>query len=72
MTLQAPVESPAPTYYTAGDIAKLIGLTPATIRLWAETGHFPPDEITVGGIRLWSEKRVQRLLIARGIKGRGK
>ena len=30
-----------PTYYTAGDVAQILGFTPKTIREWCSRGIFP-------------------------------
>ena len=42
------------------DVAKLVGVTPATVRTWANTGRLPVVR-TVSGMRLFDRRDVERL-----------
>ena len=45
---------------TPSDVAKLTGVTPATVRIWADSGRLPVQR-TVSGNRLSSRPDVERL-----------
>lgn len=53
--------------YNIGVVARMTGLTMATLRAWERRYNFPEAERTAGGHRLFSEKDVMRL---RWVKGR--
>jgi excisionase family DNA binding protein len=44
----------------ASDVAKLIGVTPATVRTWADAGRLPALR-TVSGMRLFDRHDVEHL-----------
>lgn len=45
---------------TASAVAKLTGVTPATVRLWADLGRLPVQR-TTSGMRLFDRRDVERL-----------
>jgi MerR family transcriptional regulator, repressor of the yfmOP operon len=49
------------TWLKIDDVAKETGLTKRTIRYYEEIGLIPPPERSEGGVRLYTEKDVQRL-----------
>lgn len=53
--------------YNIGVVARMTGLSMATLRAWERRYGFPESERTAGGHRLYSEKDVMRL---RWVKGR--
>src|SRR5262245_27447256 len=55
--------SPAPLYVGGGDAARLVGVSPSTLRAWAEQGLVSPERTTSGYQRytLADIERVQRL-----------
>ncbi len=53
--------------YNIGVVARMTGVTMATLRAWERRYDFPDSERTAGGHRLFSEKDVMRL---RWVKGR--
>lgn len=48
-------------FMTAGDAAKVLRVTPATVRLMAERGDLKVAARTEGGIRLFLTKDVEEL-----------
>lgn len=51
-------------FLTAQDVAKLAGVTTASVRLWADLGKLPSQR-TAGGMRLFVRQDVLRWLAAR-------
>jgi DNA-binding transcriptional MerR regulator len=49
---------------TAGDVAKLTGVTPAAVRYWGEKGRLSVIR-TAGGVRLYDRGEVERLAAER-------
>ncbi|MCX6544422.1 MAG: MerR family DNA-binding transcriptional regulator [Acidobacteria bacterium] len=49
---------------TPHDVAKLAGVTPGAVRLWADLGRLPVTR-TVGGMRLFRLDEVLRWLVTR-------
>lgn len=49
------------TWLKIDDVAKETGLTKRTIRYYEEIGLIPPPERSEGGVRLYTEKDIQRL-----------
>jgi MerR family transcriptional regulator, repressor of the yfmOP operon len=49
------------TWLKIDDVAKHTGLTKRTIRYYEEIGLIPPPERSEGGVRLYTEKDIQRL-----------
>jgi DNA-binding transcriptional MerR regulator len=49
----------------SGDVAKLAGVGPDAVRLWANNGALPAAAITLRGGRLFREADVERFLAAR-------
>lgn len=52
-------------YLTAGDAAKLLDVTPATVRLMADRGDLTPAAMTESGIRLFEKADVLHLAAER-------
>ena len=50
---------------TAGDVAKLARVTPATVRMWGQSNRLPMKR-TAGGVRLFRRADVDRLMAERG------
>jgi len=48
-------------YLTGGDAARVLGVTPATVRLMAQRGELTPAAETEGGIRLFRREDVEAL-----------
>lgn len=49
--------------YSATEIAKLVGVTPETIKHWEEMGCIPEaSRLGLQRKRIWSEWKVQRIL----------
>lgn len=48
-------------YLTGGDAAKVLGVTPAAVRLMAQRGDLEVAAETEGGIRLFRRLDVERL-----------
>jgi excisionase family DNA binding protein len=44
---------------TAGDVAKLTGVTPSTVRLWSDSGRLSAIR-TAGGVRLFDRAEVEQ------------
>jgi excisionase family DNA binding protein len=59
----------ADTYLTTGDVAKRLGLVPATVRLLARAGRLP-HIATPSGTRLYRVEDVERLARERARSGR--
>lgn len=53
------------TYLTPADVARSLGVTPATIRNMADRGELRVTAKTQSGIRLFTEKTVERVRRAR-------
>ena len=49
---------------TASDVAKLAGVTPAAVRVWADSGRLKAVR-TVGGVRLFTREDVDRVIAER-------
>jgi len=56
---------------TAADAARILGLTPATVRLMARRGELAVDTRTVGGIQLFTRDEVDRVAAARKTRALG-
>ena len=54
-------ERPEARFLTAGDVARILGVTPATVRLMHRTGRLKAAEETAGGIRLFHRSDVEAL-----------
>lgn len=54
------IDSSGAKLYTIGDIARMVGYSPATIRLWERQGLLSPSRST-GGYRLYTDQDVDRL-----------
>ena len=50
---------PNARFLTAGDVARVLGVTPATVRLMHRTGRLTAAEETAGGIRLFHRADVE-------------
>jgi excisionase family DNA binding protein len=48
-------------YLSVADAAKLLGVTPATVRLMIRSGKLAITAKTVGGIQLFRREEVERL-----------
>lgn len=44
-----------------GDAAKFLGITPQTLRNWAESGKLPPDFVSPGGHRFYRHQTLEQL-----------
>lgn len=51
---------------TSGVLARLVGVTPRTIHVWAERGLLPPTYTTVGGHSYYDRRHVAAALAAAG------
>jgi DNA-binding transcriptional MerR regulator len=51
-----------------GELAKLAGTTPRTIRLYQELGLLKPADHSKGGFRLFSEEELRKLLLINNLK----
>ena len=58
------------TYLSTADAARLLGVTPATIRLMARQGRLRCADRTPGGIRLFRHRDVVQLARKRARHGR--
>lgn len=50
---------------TAADVARILGVVPATVRVMALSGRLHPVAVTEGGIRLFQRVDVERLAAQR-------
>jgi excisionase family DNA binding protein len=55
---------------TAADAARLLGITPATVRVHADRGHLPVAQRTTGQMRLFRREDVEKFRQAREIEKR--
>lgn len=55
-------------YMYIDEVANRTGLTPRTMRFWEEKGLLPPPVRTEGGIRLYSEADITRLIRIREMR----
>jgi len=51
-----------------GELAKLAGTTPRTIRLYQELGLLKPADHSRGGFRLFSQEELRKLLLIHSLK----
>ena len=58
-------------FLTVGDAARIIGVVPATIRLWERQGKLPAQR-TASGIRLFSQADVEHLAAQRSSDAKGR
>ena len=49
-------------YYSIGQVCKILGVTPKTLRRWDEAGKLKPDVRTGGGHRRYSETTLRQFL----------
>jgi excisionase family DNA binding protein len=49
-------------YYSIGEVSKILGVTPKTLRRWDKSGKLKPDVRTGGGHRRYSEATLRRFL----------
>jgi DNA-binding transcriptional MerR regulator len=54
---------------STADASRLLGVTPATVRLMARRGTLGPAATTESGIRLFDRRDVERLVKSRAAKG---
>ena len=57
------------TYLTRADVAKVLGVVPATVRQMEQRGVLKAAAQTEGGIRLFTRSEVERLARKRAKKG---
>ena len=57
--------------YTVGEIAKLIGITPSTLRYYDKEGLLPFVKRSSGGIRIFEQKDYEWLQIIESLKHTG-
>jgi DNA-binding transcriptional MerR regulator len=57
-----------PTYLSAADAARVLGVTPATVRLMHHRGDLPLAAKTEGGVHLFSRVAVERLAVSRSAR----
>ena len=55
-------------YLQISEIAKRAGVTLRTVRYYEERGLLPPSSCTSGGIRLYSERDVNRLIFIKHLR----
>jgi DNA-binding transcriptional MerR regulator len=55
----------AEVFLSAADVARLTGVTPATVRYWTRTGRLPVAVQSESGIRLFRRADAERLLLER-------
>ncbi|MDP9366685.1 MAG: helix-turn-helix domain-containing protein [Chloroflexota bacterium] len=48
-------------YMSVGDVAKVLGVVPATVKLMVRSGRLQPAARTVGGLHLFAPADVARL-----------
>jgi excisionase family DNA binding protein len=53
-------------YLSVADAARILGITPQTVRLMIRTGKLQVTARTVGGIQLFRREEVERLARERG------
>lgn len=58
-----------PTYLSSADAARVLGVTPATVRAMERDGRLPALTRTQGGIRLFRSRDVVKLARERARKG---
>jgi excisionase family DNA binding protein len=63
------MERQAEDFLTPAEVARLAGVTPAAVRLWADTGRIPVLR-TPGGLRLFRFADVVHHLADRQLHGR--
>jgi excisionase family DNA binding protein len=61
------VENKPASLMTKGEVARVAGVTPVTIRAWADAGLLPVER-TSSGIRLFRRDDVLRFLRERGVR----
>ena len=61
MSTPAGVTQTTPTVLRIGEVAKLTGLTPRTLRYWEEQGLISPSGYRGGGERLYSQMDMARV-----------
>ena len=49
-------------FYTAGQVAQMVGVTKRTVDKWRAEGKFVPEVRTPGGHSRYTEKQVNELL----------
>jgi DNA-binding transcriptional MerR regulator len=52
-------------FLSVADAARILGVTPQTVRLMVRTGRLHPTAKTVGGIQLFRADQIERLAAAR-------
>jgi DNA-binding transcriptional MerR regulator len=52
-------------YYSAADAARILGVTPATVRQMRRRGDLPAAAKTIGGVHLFDPVTVDRLAAVR-------
>jgi len=52
-------------YLSVADAARILGITPQTVRLMIRTGKLAIAARTVGGIQLFRQEEVERLALER-------
>jgi excisionase family DNA binding protein len=53
------------SYLSVADAARILGVTPQTVRLMIRTGKLAVTAKTVGGIQLFRREEVERLAMVR-------
>ena len=48
--------------YSIGKTAKILGVTPNTLRTWDRNGTFKPDKVTESGTRYYSEQQINKYM----------
>ena len=59
----------APKLLTTGEVARALGVTPATVARWARDGWITPATVTAGGHYRWDLEQVERELTGRQQRG---
>jgi excisionase family DNA binding protein len=59
----------APKLLTTGEVAREMGVTPATVARWARDGWITPAKVTAGGHYRWDLETVERQLTERQQRG---
>ncbi len=61
----------ATRYLSSADASRVLGVTPATIRLMVRRGALPVAAMTEGGIHLFRRVEVEALAVRREARARG-
>lgn len=56
-------------YYKIGEFSRLIGVSPATLRAWGDSGLLRPHHVSPSGYRYYSDDQLHDYLSSKSKRG---